>query len=104
MLNVLRKNSLKYGLVGAYTLILKSSLEKNYVTGHVTTSSKIYTRKVVIKIVLMFGSSFIILGHPSKSEYSGLSNAEKCKFYRSKGSEQKEKNDALRKKLYGTLN
>ena len=72
MLNVLRKNSLKYGLVGAYTLILKSSLEKNYVTGHVTTSSKIYTRKVVIKIVLMFGSSFIILGHPSKSEYSGL--------------------------------
>ena len=76
MLNVLTKNSLKYGLVGAYTLILKNSLEKNYVTGHVTTSSKIYTRKVVMKIVLMFGSSFIILGHPSKSEYSGLSITE----------------------------
>ena len=35
-----------------------------------------------------------------QGEYSGLSNAEKCKLYRSKGSEQKKKNDALRKKLW----
>ena len=43
---------------------------------------------------------YFILGRPSKGEYSGLSNAEKCKLYRSKGSEQKKKKDALREKLW----
>ena len=43
---------------------------------------------------------FIILGRPSKGEYNGLSDAEKCKLYRSKGIEQKKKKDALRKKLW----
>ena len=62
------------------TPILKSSLGINDATFHLMTSSKIYPRKV--------------------GEYSGLSNAEKCKLYRSKGSEQKKKNGALRKKLW----
>ena len=46
------------------------------------TSSKIYQPKVVINIDVCF-IIFIILGRPSKVEYSGLSNAEKCKLYRS---------------------
>ena len=45
---------------------------------------------------------FIVLGRPSKGEYSGLSNTEKCKLYRSKESKQKKNNDALRKKVWRT--
>ena len=43
---------------------------------------------------------YFILGRPSKGKYSGLSNAEKYKLHRSKGSEQKKKKNALRKKLW----
>ena len=39
--------------------IFKSSLGKNDVTGHVMTLSKIYPCKVVMNVVLMFGSSFL---------------------------------------------
>ena len=42
------------------THILKSSLGKNDVTGHVTTSSKIYPCKVVMNVALMFGSLFLL--------------------------------------------
>ena len=41
------------------TPILKSSLGKNDVTCHVMISSKIYPRKVVMNVVLLFGSSFL---------------------------------------------
>ena len=42
------------------THILKSSLGKNDVTGHVTTSSKIYPCKVVMNVALMFGPLFLL--------------------------------------------
>ena len=81
------------------TPILKRSLGENDVKFHLMTSSKIYQRKVEINYFIdVWLIIFIILGRPSKGEYSGLSNAEECKLYRSEGSEQKKKNDALRKK------
>ena len=49
-----------------------------------------------------FAHQFYHFRLPSKSEYSGLSNAEKCELYRSKESEQKKKIDALRKKSWRT--
>ena len=57
---------------------LKTSLGKNDVTGHVMTSSKIIgSSECCIDVWLII---FIILGSPSKVEYSGLSNTEKCKL------------------------
>ena len=60
MPNDLTKIFLKYGWVGAITTpILKISLGKNDVTGYVMTSSNIYPRKVIMNVVLMFGSSLL---------------------------------------------
>ena len=85
MLNVLTKNS-----------ILKSSLGKNDVTRHVMTSSKIYPRKVRICYDVSATFFYFSLGRPKKGEYSGLTNAEKCKLYRAKNnSDKKKKYEAL---------
>ena len=51
-----------------------------------------------MNVVLMFSSSFFSF-LVAQGEYSGLSNVEKCKMHRSKGSEQNKKNVILRKKL-----
>ena len=59
MLNVLTKNPLNYGWVGANQAHFERSLGENDVTFHLMTSSKIYQRKVEINILLMFGSSFL---------------------------------------------
>ena len=57
-----------------------------------------------MNVVLMFSSSFFSF-LVAQGEYSGLSNVEKCKMHRSKGSEQNKKNVILRKKLWhGKLN
>ena len=59
MLNVFTKNYLKYGWVGANHTHFEKQFRENDVTGYVMPSSKIYPRKVVMNVVLMFGSSFL---------------------------------------------
>ena len=66
---------------------------------HYKKSSTQVSNECCIDLLLII---FIILGRPSKGEYSRLSNAEKWKLCRSKGSEQKKKNHDLRKKLCST--
>ena len=59
MLNVLTKNSLKHGWVGANHAHFEKQFRENDVTGDVMTSSRISARKVVMNVVLMFNSSFL---------------------------------------------
>ena len=99
MLNILTKNSLNYGWVGANHAHFEKQFREKWrqvslddIIKNISTQG---CNKYFIDVWLII---FIILGRPSKGEYSGLSNAEECKLYRSKGSEQKKKNDALRKK------
>ena len=82
------------------TPVLKSSLGKNDVTGHVMTQSKYYPCKVVMNVVLMFGSSFLSFQVAQAKvnivDYLMWKNVSCTEV---KKVNKKRKNDAIRKKL-----
>ena len=82
------------------TPVLKSSLGKNNITGHVMTLSKYYPCKVIMNVVLMFGSSILSFQNAQAKvnivDYLMWKNVSCTEV---KKVNKKRKTDALRKKL-----